>query len=231
MKKVVVTLCLLGTAAAVFAQGSVTVANTTTTLFRTNSVGIGAAAGSAQSANGGPYIYEVLTAPSTVNTVDSSLQGLLSAPWSDTTLKANNTGIAGRMSSASTTVNNWAISQTNSFVIVGWSASLGADWATVSAKLAGAQLTGGVWSGGGLSAGLSANAFLGATSIGFKQAGGTIGTVTYPTPLLFASAADGQGQPITGPTDLFVIPVPEPTTFALAGLGAAAMLIFRRRKN
>ncbi len=28
----------------------------------------------------------------------------------------------------------------------------------------------------------------------------------------------------------FLIPVPEPTTMALAGLGAAALLIFRRRK-
>jgi len=31
-------------------------------------------------------------------------------------------------------------------------------------------------------------------------------------------------------TDLVMMPVPEPSTFALAGLGAAALLIFRRRK-
>lgn len=32
------------------------------------------------------------------------------------------------------------------------------------------------------------------------------------------------------PVDLIMTPVPEPGTFALAGLGAAALLIFRRRK-
>jgi hypothetical protein len=30
---------------------------------------------------------------------------------------------------------------------------------------------------------------------------------------------------------LNTVPVPEPSTFALAGLGAAALLIFRRRKE
>jgi hypothetical protein len=36
--------------------------------------------------------------------------------------------------------------------------------------------------------------------------------------------------PLTGLTSFGVAPIPEPTTFALAGLGAAALLLFRRRK-
>ncbi|HKI68439.1 MAG TPA: PEP-CTERM sorting domain-containing protein, partial [Verrucomicrobiae bacterium] len=39
---------------------------------------------------------------------------------------------------------------------------------------------------------------------------------------------DGTGVTVKY-TDISVSPVPEPTTFALAGLGAAALLIFRRR--
>jgi len=39
------------------------------------------------------------------------------------------------------------------------------------------------------------------------------------------------GTAVPGPGVMFsVLPVPEPSTFALAGLGAAALLIFRRKK-
>jgi hypothetical protein len=49
--------------------------------------------------------------------------------------------------------------------------------------------------------------------------------VTAPTSLGTQAAANGPGDGHFG-----VVPVPEPTTFALAGLGAASLLIFRRRK-
>jgi len=234
MKKLAVTLSLLAIAAGAFAQGSVSPANSGTTLFRTNSLGLsGGSAGTAVSSAGGPYLYEVLTAPSSITTIDASLQALLSAPWSDTGLTASNSGIAGRMNAGSTTVNNWAAGVQQSFVVVGWSASEGSSWAQVSGRLAGAQLSGGVWSGGGLING----GFLGATyvnagtgTVGFRQAGGVTTAGTIGTPGLFGSAADAQGQPITGLTDLFVVNVPEPTSFALVGLGGAALMIFRRRK-
>jgi len=225
MKKLAVTLSLLAVAAGAFAQGSVSMNNTTTTLFRTNSVGAGGTAGSAVSSAGGPFIYAVLTAPSTVTTVDASLQALLSSPWSDTGLQGANTGLAGRESSASTTANNWAIGQTNSFIVVGWSSNEGASWAAVSGKLTGAQFSGGVWSGGGLVNG----GFLGATTVSFSQSGGVTTAGTIPAPALFGTGASAQGNPITTSTDLFVV-APEPTSFALIGFGAAAMMIFRRRK-
>ena len=237
MKKLAVTLSLLAVAAGAFAQGSVTVANTTTTLFRTNAVGTpsqGGTAGSALSATGPGYFYEVLTAPSTVTTVDSSLQALLSAPWSDTGLHPVNTGLAGRMSSASTTVNGWLAGVAQSYIIVGWSGNLGSTWAEVSSKLVGSSLQGGVWTGGGLqaaAAGLTNNAFLGATAIGWRQAGGVTTAGTIPTPVIFGTVDDAQGTTLKTSTDLFVVQaIPGPTTMALAGLGLGALVIFRRRK-
>jgi hypothetical protein len=41
---------------------------------------------------------------------------------------------------------------------------------------------------------------------------------------------DAYGPGSRGAIQMTVVPIPEPGTFALAGLGAAAMLIFRRRK-
>jgi hypothetical protein len=49
--------------------------------------------------------------------------------------------------------------------------------------------------------------------------------------LLGASSSPGVTMAAGGVTSFAVNPVPEPATFALAGLGAAAMLIFRRRNR
>jgi len=52
----------------------------------------------------------------------------------------------------------------------------------------------------------------------------------------FANSTGGGGTPagtpanLTGWTGNLLIPTPEPTTIALGGLGAAALLLFRRRK-
>src|ERR1051325_3267986 len=165
MKKLAVTLSLLAIAAGAFAQGSVNPNNGLNTQFRTNSTGIGGGAGLALSASGGPYFYEVLTAPSSVTTVDSSLQGLLSGPWSDTGLLATNTATAGREAGPQG-VNFWAVGATNSFIVVGWSANEGSTWSAISAKLSGATLQGGVWTGGTLVNG----GFVGATVVSFRQA-------------------------------------------------------------
>src|SRR3954453_29830 len=80
-----------------FGQGMVSFNNTTTTVFNTNAVAVGGSSGrAAGSINGGAFRYEVLTAPSSVTSVDLSLQELLTAPWSDTLLTASNTALAGR---------------------------------------------------------------------------------------------------------------------------------------
>ena len=53
--------------------------------------------------------------------------------------------------------------------------------------------------------------------------------MTPGTSLTYPSIVSGGGT-TWAPANLVINAVPEPSTFALAGLGAAAMLIFRRRK-
>lgn len=235
MKKLLITLGLSAVATAGFAQGTVNVPNTSATTFRTNGLATAGTSGVTASSTVAPngYYYEVLTAPSTVTTVDSSLQALLTPTWSDTGLSATNSSFAtgGRTagkSGASGVANFWAAGALQSYIVVGWSADLGSSWSQVSAKLAGATFSGGAWNGVLLSAGQQANsAFLGATVVANGTSGQSTGIGAYS---LFGSAG-AAGTPVTGPTDLFVVQTPEPSTFALAGLGAAALMIFRRRKQ
>jgi hypothetical protein len=69
----------------------------------------------------------------------------------------------------------------------------------------------------------------------YSAAGQAIGTTTtyvgYSTVWSQATGGNGNGPvSTTGFTGLVLTPVPEPTTIALAGLGAASLLLFRRRK-
>jgi hypothetical protein len=229
MKKIIATLALGAFAGGTFAQGIVTFANNPTTLFQINSNGV---VSSTPAGAAGTFDYELLTAASTVTSVDASLQGLLSGgTWTDTTLMGTNTGSAGRLNAGSqvTVPTGWAGGAQEAYIIVGWSANEGSSWATVSGELTNAILgtnaSGGLtWTGGGLKNG----GYVGATVIGNAESGG--GPLSLPSFVLFGNAASGQGTPVIGSTELYLVTIPEPTTFALAGLGAAAMLIFRRRK-
>jgi len=90
--------------------------------------------------------------------------------------------------------------------VVAWTGSATSFEAAVAAG--GNQLFG--YSGGGKSGG----------ALTWQQATGT----TDPPSTVFVTAG------AAGFNGLVLAPVPEPSTFALAGLGAAALLIFRRRK-
>jgi len=117
---------------------------------------------------------------------------------------ATNSVAAGRFVENGVTVNGWAAGTTKFYEIAGWSSSLGASWTP------GWQVQ--------PPAGL-----FGISAIGSGTAGGTDanGNAIPPLPL-FGGSGITSGFNLTS--------VPEPTSMALAGLGAAALLIFRRRK-
>ena len=99
---------------------------------------------------------------------------------------------------------------TGNFVVLGWSANIGSTWGQVQNYL------------------LSPTALGSPAYIGESPVSGAItlgnGT-TIPTPLLFQASA-----PALQGFTLGLVPVPEPTTMVLAGLGGLSLLLFRRRK-
>jgi len=83
-------------------------------------------------------------------------------------------------------------------------------------------------------AALAAGAYFGASSAG--QVNTTYGAVGAAQAIVLGQASPAPGAPIFGtsgalfPRTILLQNVPEPTTLALGGLGAAALLMFRRRK-
>lgn len=93
---------------------------------------------------------------------------------------------------------------TYSLAIVGWTSSLGSSWSTVSQ-----ELSTGVWAAPG--------------NFGFDVASVN---PSSGTPGNLPTAMWGNNSLV-----LYSVPVPEPTTLALAGLGGLSLLFLRRRKS
>jgi hypothetical protein len=125
---------------------------------------------------------------------------------------STNSGVAaGRfvLNAAQVPAASWGPGVSKAYEIAGWSSSLGATFQP-------AWLT--QWAAKTGPAGL-----FGVSAIGTGAAGGTDATGnSIPPYSLFGGTGLTQGFTLTN--------VPEPSSLALAGLGAAALLIFRRRK-
>jgi len=214
MKKLLTVAALIGAMSYSFGQGYVNFNNTTASRASANGVLMTAAAVPS-------WYYALLVAPSTQGTVDPSLTG-----WTFAAL-GTNTALAGRMA-GNTTADNGGVAiagltgtSTADFVVVAWSANLGSDWATIFAgkplALADNNHTGTAFWGSATSG------WYGISTVGnnvlLAPSGGPYNSV-------WGTSASGLIQGVN--VNYYV--VPEPTTFALAGLGAAALLIFRRRK-
>lgn len=213
MKKLLTVAALMGVASLSFGQGIVNFGNTTASIthVQTNSV-VGGANTGRISGPAGSYYFALFVAPNGT-AFNPALTG-----WSFVAT-ATNTGALGRFYGANTTdgqsVPGFGISSTASFLVAGWSANLGSSWQQVQPWYEALQATG---------LAPTAGAF------GFSRVASDIvlGGGAIPVPNIFGTAAtQATGfQLALAPTTI----IPEPTSFALAGLGAAALMIFRRRK-
>jgi hypothetical protein len=220
MKKTILALAVAAIGVSAFGQGHVNYSNNSTTRVSTNdtvnykgtalvggSTGLTYGSGTAPSG-----FYYALLAQSYAGgaTVNATLANVLTGGWTYTGVTAIN-GLAGGSISGgadTTTTAGMPLGAQNQFVVVGWSANLGiTTWA-------------------GYSAALAANNFTAGGFTGISAVGTGLGNASPPEAIF-------SGTGIITPFTMFsttVTPVPEPTTLALAGLGGAALLLFRRRK-
>jgi len=210
MKKIATLIAIAGLAAGAYAQGLVSLTDTSV-FISTNTTGTaGLLAGN------GNYYFELLYQLDTgqaAPTFTASASGL--AAWTDSTLSGtNNTalghaqaGIAGENGTTGITVSGWGGGQYAYYVVLGWSGNEG-NWTNVVAAIN----TAGGW--------LNPNGLFGYSMIGHAEAASS----PAPAQILFGTAT---GLINTGWS---LTPVPEPTTLALAGLGGLSLLLLRRRK-
>jgi len=236
MKKLIIaTACALAVTGSAFAQGAVNwgaisftsmTAQTNSTVFSplfgggaTGGGTVGNAGGNAANAYNGGYYYELLVGAVWNGSAQASpaTVGALSS-WTDSGLAATNSGNAGRLqvlnANTAATVNSMSSSVSNSIMMVGWSANLGTTWAAALASL---NAPGNIVGQGFF--GVSTVGFIEAAALPAAQGNNVFGAAqTYGTPIISLN------------TQLDLVPTPEPGTLALAALGGASLLLFRRKK-
>ena len=240
MKKILTLIAIVGLGAfASYGQGTITIYNTGAgQAWSTNGASQGL--GTGVTAGTGQYIYTLLVAGSAPGTAPSS--NPLNSAWTQATYSSVGTIGAGvyatnylssggiRAATASSTTGfgvnqlplgngTYAASQATYYMLVGWSVNLGYSWSTVASDLAEN------WAN--LSAGQVA--YFGTSGVAYQVAGspGVLNAVD-----LMNNPTGVSGAGITTASTLYAVvsPAPEPGTMALAALGGASLLLFRRRK-
>jgi hypothetical protein len=236
MKKIAITLALAGMIGTSFGQGMVNFANTSGSqnISTNNTVNIygisqtpvgsgsGLTAGSGTLPQGFYYIL-LMQSYSGGATNNPTAATLLSGGWLSTGAAGTNVLGAGRVGGGATAVTAYNDTSTpspgtpNQFVIAGWSSNVAtngeAGWATVSNYLHNG--TSYVWPLGSGTIG-----YFGVSTVGTGNAINGIAELLFGTP----------GTTIQTGWYLYMTPVPEPSTIALAGLAGLSLLLFRRRK-
>jgi len=211
MKKILLAIGLASLAiSSTFAQSSVFAINGSGLLISTNS---GTVSGLTQ---GNGYCYALLVDAAAPTSADPT-----SAGWQFSGVTMTNLVNGVISGGASVVANNWANNTFVNYEIVGWSTDGGlySTWAQVSALL----------QNGVTGLGLASGTYYGLSAEGNAEGGG--GNPSLAVWHLFGLNASGQGTPVPGFTLTPVpVPTPEPGTLALAALGGASMLLFRRKK-
>jgi len=221
MKKLIATLALASIAAGVFAQGNVSFANltggiTTNAVLSpySNAGQLNATTSGKTPATGGAFyftlLYDTAGTPASANPLAAGWSQVTSNGVGVTGTTALNAGdMEGQAGAGAMTVDNWAAGQAGKFIIVGWSANLGTTWSQVAPEL------GALWAG--------------------LNPAGTYFFGVSPIDSATPTASPSPAAPlwtINGGTFALdeVVPTPEPATMALAALGGASLLLFRRKK-
>jgi hypothetical protein len=221
MKKIFTIVSLVAVSTMLHAQGFI-IFNGSVANITTNSATFLMAGGETGGTGGktfasgtiaGAYDYALLWANSalTGGATNSGWSLMTTNGGNATSLIGNSGSAPGGLTGPGTTAGlavDLAAGTAVDVILVGWSASLGNNWATVENELAS-----GNWQAPGY----------------FGQTG-----VASMTP--FATAGAGDPSVFTtmypnGALTLYAVPTPEPATIALAGLGGLSMLLFRRRKS
>jgi hypothetical protein len=226
MKKILTIIGLVSVTTLLHAQGYVEWAGTSAAIS-TNTGTFLLAGGETSGVNGKTassvsqsYDYALLWAASTpsggtqATNAGWNLAEVSGAPLSAdlATNYANPGALEGIGGTGGTNFIGMNASVTYSVMIVGWSANLGSSWLTVSNELYTGDWT--LLSG--------TMGFFGETGVGTMTPTAT--PAGQPGP--FGGSAFANGSLV-----LYEVPVPEPATIALAGLGGLSMLLLRRRNK
>ena len=249
MKKILLTIGLITATSAALAQGFVNFTPATylvstngevlSPLFPAaepiNDLATGTIGPTAQRNTGQTFYYELLIANYT-GTLPTDLN-VWDGTWKASGLfDTNHLTVAGRIAPGPTALNvgtlvGWNAyanggstfpNGTNYIMLVGWSANLGTSWLQASNTIANVELN-----DAGYFNNLPGLSFFGESTIGWENPS-TPSQAGIPT---MGAGPNAGGQPIViaGGMTLDELPVPEPATFALVGLGGLSLLLVRRR--